>query len=333
MIGYSHKIRRVMKRKVFLCLGAAVFFLFPPLLRGEVTERIVALVNNEVITLSELEEMARPLYEQVKKNSLPSELDRKLEKAREDVLAHLVESKLLDQEIKKRKIEVPDRDVDAAIADIMKSAKMNENEFKKAIAREGMSYSVYRQRMREDLGKMRLVNREIKSKIVVEEETLRRVYRENLDKFTDPLEVKLQQIFFPLSQEASSEEVGAVRKKAEEVLEKARKGEDFADLAKKYSRGPEAAEGGLLGYFKHKELLPELEEAGFRLQVGEISKLVQTPAGFHILRVLERKGGEPKPFAEIQHRLRDQMIQAEAEKKYLDWMKDLRSKAYVEIKL
>ena len=196
-----------------------------------------------------------------------------------------MESKLLDQEIKKRKIEVPDRDVDAAIADIMKSAKMNENEFKKAIAREGMSYSVYRQRMREDLGKMRLVNREIKSKIVIDEETLRRVYRENLDKFTDPLEVKLQQIFFPLSQEASSEEVGAARKKAEEVLDKARNGEDFAELAKKYSQGPEAAEGGVLGYFKHKELVPDLEEAGFHLQdrrnrqAGPDSGGVSHPAG------------------------------------------------------
>ena len=97
--------------------------------------------------------------------------------------------------------------------------------------------------------------------------------------------------------------------------------------------GPEAGEGGVLGFFKHKELMPELEEVGLRLNPGEISDLVRSPLGFHILRILERKGGEPKPFAEVQYKIREEMIQAEAERKYNEWMKDLKSKAYIEIKL
>jgi parvulin-like peptidyl-prolyl isomerase len=80
-------------------------------------------------------------------------------------------------------------------------------------------------------------------------------------------------------------------------------------------------------------MMPELEEVGFKLKVGEISDLVNSPMGFHILRVLERKGGEPKPFAEVQDKIRDEMIQVEAEKKYNEWMKDLKSKAYIQIKL
>ena len=196
-----------------------------------------------------------------------------------------------------------------------------------------MTYSAYRQKIREELGKMRLVSREIKSKIVIEEETVRKEYQENLDKFTDPLEVKIQQIFFPFPQNSSQEEAAVVRNEARSILERARKGEDFTELAKKYSRAPEASEGGVLGYFKHKELMPELEEVGFKLKVGEISELVSSPIGFHILRVLERKGGEPRPFAEVQNKIRDEMIQVEAEKKYNEWMKDLKSKAYIQIKL
>lgn len=88
-----------------------------------------------------------------------------------------------------------------------------------------------------------------------------------------------------------------------------------------------------MGYFKHKELMPELEEAGFKLQPGETSDLIRSPAGFHIIRVLDRKGGVPKPFAEVQYKIREEMIQAESGRKFDDWMRDLKSKAYVEIRL
>jgi peptidyl-prolyl cis-trans isomerase SurA len=307
--------------------------LLPLSLQGEVIERIVALVNNEVITLTELEETAKPLYDEVKRTSTPSEQEQKLKKARGAVLDRLVDSKLLEQEIKKRKIEVPERDVDVAIADILKSTNLSENDLKKVLAREGMTYSAYRQKVREEIGKMRLISREIKSKIVIEEETLRKAYQENLEKYTDPMEVKIQQIFFPFPPNGSPEKAAAIRKEAQSILERARNGEDFTELAKRYSRAPEASEGGVLGYFKHKELMPELEEVGFKLKIGEVGDLIATPLGFHILRVLERKGGEPRPFGEVQNKIRDEMIQVESEKKYNEWMKDLKAKAYIQIKL
>jgi peptidyl-prolyl cis-trans isomerase SurA len=317
-----------------LFLLVVVLFLFLPLgeLRGEVVEKIVALVNNEVITLSDLEEMGKPMYEEVMKSSTPADREQKLQEAHRAVLDHLVESKLLDQEIKKRKIEVPDRDVDAAVEDIMKSSHLSQNDLKKTLARQGMTYSSYRQKVRNELGKMRLVNREIKSKIVIEEERVRRVYRENLDRFTEPLQVKIQQIFLPIPANGTPETVVGIQGEAQSILERARKGEDFAELAKKYSRGPEARDGGILGYFKHKELMPELEKAGFKLETDEISDLVRTHFGFHILRVMDRRGGKPKPFAEVESSIREEMIQAEAEKKYEEWMKELKSKSYIEIR-
>ena len=79
--------------------------------------------------------------------------------------------------------------------------------------------------------------------------------------------------------------------------------------------------------------MPELEEAAFRLKSGEISDIVESPLGFHILRVMERKGGEPRPFAEVQYKIREDMVQSEADRKYTEWMKELKAKAYVEIKL
>jgi peptidyl-prolyl cis-trans isomerase SurA len=323
-----------MKTLTFLLfLTAGVFFLFSPNLSGEVVDRIVALVNGDVITQSEMEQMGSYVFAEVQQTSTAAEREEKMKKARMEVLGHLIESKLLAEEMKKRKIEVPERDVDSAINDVLKNSGFSESELRKFLAREGVTYSGYRQKVKDELGKMRLVSREIKSKIVIDEDEMRKYYRDNQEKFTDPLEVKIQQIFFPLPPDAPKDEAAAVQAEARAILEKAREGEDFTELAKKYSKGPEASEGGLLGWFKHKELLPELEEAGFKLKTGEISELIRSPAGFHIIRVLEKKGGEPRPFAEVQFKIREEMSQDEADKKFQEWLKDLRARAYIEIRL
>jgi peptidyl-prolyl cis-trans isomerase SurA len=322
-----------MKTLAFLLLTAGGFLLFSPNLSGEVVDRIAALVNGDVITLSEVDEMGGQFFEKVRQTSTAEEREEKMKKARVEVLGHLIESKLLDEEMKKRKIEVPERDVDAAINDVLKNSGFTEVELRKFLAREGMTYSAYRQKVKDELGKMRLVNREIKSKIVINEDEMRKYYQDNQQKFTEPLEVKIQQIFFPLPPDAPKDEAAAVQAEARAILEKARKGDDFTELAKNYSKGPEASEGGLLGWFKQKELLPELDEAGFKLKTGEFSELIRSSAGFHIIRVLERRGGEPRPFAEVQFKIREEMSQDEAEKKFQEWLKDLRAKAYVEIRL
>jgi len=324
---------RIMRFKIVPFLVFSLWVLAPRGGPGEVVERIVALVNNQVITLSELDEMGKPVLDQVRQTGLPAEREERLKKARREVLGHLIESKLLEEEMKKRKIEVPDRDVDAAIQDVLKSSNLTEDALKKTLAREGMTYASYRQKIRDELGKMRLVSREIKSKIVIEDEDVRKRYQENPEKYSEPLEVQIQQVFFPLPKNATNEQVAAVQREASTILERARRGDDFTQLAKVYSRGPEASEGGVLGYFKKHELVREVEEAGFKLKPGEISDLVRSSAGFHILKVLDRKGGELRPFAEVQNRIREEAMQEESEKKFNEWMTDLKSKAYIEIRL
>jgi len=300
---------------------------------AEIVERSVAVVNDEIIFLSELEEYGKPYFEEIRKKTPPGETQEKLTRARRDVLDQLVENKLLDQEIKKRKVEVSDKDIDAAVEDILKQNRITLNEMKMALAKDGMTLTTYRERLRDNIGRMRLISREIKSKIVIHDEDIRRVYRERIQEYMIPLEVKLQQIFFAAPRDAAPEKVAAIEKQAGEVLKQAKEGGDFSELARKFSQSPEGKEGGNLGFFKSKELIPELEEASFSLEAGEISPLVRTSEGFHILRVMERRGGEPKPYAEVQDKIREEMMQAESEKKFQEWMKSLKSKAYVENKL
>ena len=322
-----------MMGKNFIFLAFAFVFLFPAAIQAEVVDRIVALVNDDVITLSEVEETGKILFEEIKKTTPPADRPAQMKKARDQVLEQLIENKLLEQEIRERKIAVSDRDVDNAIEDIMHSNKLTENELKTALAKEGLTYSAYREKLRNDLGKMRLINREIKSKVVIQDEDLRNYYQSHLQEFTDPVEVKVQQIFLPVPQDATEEKVAQIRKEVLAILERARKGEDFSELARKYSKGPQASAGGILGYFKRREMLPELDAAAFTLKPGQISDLVRSPEGFHILRVIENKGGTPKPFDEVRGKIRAQMTQEQAEKKFHAWMKELRAKSYVEKRL
>ena len=324
---------RLLRIQLASCLLAASFLLLPDGTRGEIVERIVAVVNNDVITLSELEEEGKRIFEQVQQSSLPAEREEKLKKARRAVLDQLIENKLLEQEIKNRKVEVTERDVDMAIEQILRENQVSENQLKAFLAKDGITLSTYRRRIHDDLGKMRLINREIKSKVVIKEEDVRKNYQDNLAKFTDPAEVKVQQIFFVIPQLATEAQVASIRQEALSILERARSGEDFAELAGKYSQGPEAREGGVLGFFKHNELRPELEESAFKLQPGKVSGLIKSPEGVHILRVLERKGGEPKPFAEAQNQVRSEMMQAESDRQFQEWMRALRAKAHIEIRL
>ncbi|MBP1713207.1 MAG: peptidyl-prolyl cis-trans isomerase [Deltaproteobacteria bacterium] len=318
---------------------AFILFLFCGILlaplrtAGEVVERLVAVVNDEVIFLSELEDYGKRYFEEVRKKTPPSEVQEKLSQAKKEVLDQLIENKLLDQEIKRRKVEVSTKDIDAAVEDILKQNRITLDDLKMALAKEGMTLTTYRERLRDNIGKMRLISREIRSKIVIKEEDVRKVYRDRIEELTIPLEVQVQQIFFAVPRDASRDRVAAVEKEAGEVLKKAKNEEDFAGLAKKYSQSPEGRAGGVLGFFKSKELIPELEEAVFPLKTGEISPLVRSPEGFHILRVMERKGGEPKPFAEAQIKIREEMMQAESEKKLQEWIKALKEKSYIEIRL
>jgi peptidyl-prolyl cis-trans isomerase SurA len=321
-------------RKIFIFLAYAIIFLLTSANSpAAVVDRIVALVNNDVITLSELEETGKKLFDQVKNSTLPDERPAKMRKAREEVLEELIDDKLLEQEIKERKIEISDREVDDAIQNVMRSNKLTENELKSVLAKDGLTYSAYQQNIRKELEKMRLINREIKSKIVIQDDSIYRYYQEHLQQFTDPTEIKVQQIFFFVPRPASDEKVAEIRKQASAILEKARKGEDFAELARKYSQGPEASAGGVLGYFKRHEMLPELDEVAFRLKVGQISDLTRCPEGFHILRVLEQKGGTPKPFAAVRDKIRSHMVQVQAQKKFDEWIKSLKAKAYIEKRL
>jgi parvulin-like peptidyl-prolyl isomerase len=160
---------------------------------------------------------------------------------------------------------------------------------------------------------------------------LREVYQQRQEQYRVPGGLTVSHILFLVSPQASNEEVERAHQKASEVLQKLRAGGNFAELDRQYSDGPSADQAGLLGTFRSGELLPGFEEAAANLQPGQISDIVRTRVGFHIIRVESRQEGDYKTFEAVREDIKAELLQTKTEQKYQEWLDSLRQSAYVKI--
>jgi len=285
-------------------------------------DRIVAVVNNEVITLSELEEA-------VAEAKIPPPQSQ----IQHEILKKMIEKKLQLQYAKKKGISVNQEELQTALQDIKKRNNFpTDQALKDALAAEHLSLEQYQADLKEQLLLLKLVNREVRSGILIDEAELLDYYTRHLGSFSEPESFKVSQIFFSLPANANSSTVSDVKTKASHVLELLQNGGDFRELARQYSEGAEAASGGNLGYFKAGHLFPEMDQAISKLQVGQFSGLIQSPSGFHILSLDEKKPAQPKPFEAVKDEVREAVYQQRSDELYQQWIRDLWANAYVDIK-
>jgi peptidyl-prolyl cis-trans isomerase SurA len=281
-------------------------------------DRIVAVVNTEVITLSELKAEVEPEEERLQEQFRGAELQQRLYKLEYAALTRMIERKLQVQTDAAKGAEATDADVQQAIKEIQRqNQKFDEND------------PVQKQALRDQLTLMRFVEREIRGNVMVSEPELRKYYDTHQARFSLPEEYRMSQILFL---QRSSEDAAEFRARAEEVYEKLKNGEDFADLAFKYSAGAEASRRGNLGFVRQGELLPEIERAVAGLQAGQFTRPIETPQGLHIIRHDEKKPPQFRPFAEVKTEIQGLIRQQKSEDMYQVWLGSLKNKAYIEIK-
>lgn len=294
---------------------------------AEVVDRVAAVVNTDVIALSEVEQRGGPELARAGGG-----------KARNDMLAKLLDQmigeKLLEKEIRDLGVEVTEAEIDTSIEDVRKQYNMDGEGLEKALRNDGYTMTTYRQFMRRYLEKAKLVNLKVRSKVKLTDEELRAEYNRwaNLES-ADP-EVHARHIVVQVPAKAAAQVVEEARKKAVALAQEARKpGTDFAELAKKKSEGPSAAEGGDLGFFKRGTMLPEFDKAAFSLQDGEVSDPVRSQWGWHVIKVEERRAAPPKPFEEVKEQLRERLLRSQLDRYTEQYVRELRDKALVEVKL
>lgn len=302
-------------------------------LKAEVIDRIVAVVNGKAITLSEFKERETPLSKQVSESFSGQERDKRLADLKKKVIDSLIEDVLLEQEAEKSGMKVADRDIDEAIEDVKKQNSIDEEGLKSALKREGLTYEGYRLQIKKQIEKGRLIGQQVRSKVSVTEKDLAEYYEKNRRLFLKDEEIKVSHILFPVSEAASETETERIRGRALEVLDMVRKGKDFAELAGKYSQDASAGEGGSLGFFKKGHLLPAFEKAAFALKKGEISDLVRTTFGFHIIRVDAIKEATPEPLESVKEKIRSALTSEMMEQRYKEWMEELKRSAVIEMKM
>ncbi|MGQ9647240.1 MAG: peptidylprolyl isomerase [Thermodesulfobacteriota bacterium] len=300
---------------------------------GAVVDRIVAVVNQEVITLSEIERWSRSLQEEIRTEDRLERRERHQEFLRK-ILDKVIEEKLIEQEAKRSGIKVTNREIEMAIEEVKQKNKLDQEALEKALAAEGLTFETFKKEMEKRILRSKFVHSAIKVEQKPGEKELAEFFEKNVDRYQVDESYRPAHILFPIPREASPEEVRRIRKRGQTVLEKIKGGADFGKMAMDYSEDTTSRkEGGDLGYFKKGELLPALEKEAMKLEIGEVSGLIRTEHGYHILKLLDRRGGGPPPFEEVKERVRADYYEKEWEKALQQFLSRLKEKSVIEIKL
>jgi peptidyl-prolyl cis-trans isomerase SurA len=287
-------------------------------LAAPVTDRIVAVVNKDLIMLSELQSEIEPLEKRLHDQYRGAELERQLRQLRYSTLTRMIERKLQIQLARTRGIEVSDDDIKRAIQELRRQGERIDE-----------SNPEEKQAIREQLILLRLVDREVRSGVMVSEPDLRRYYELHQVRFSLPEEYRISQILIlPKLSETQPETMA----RAKRVWTQLTKGADFAELALKHSDGAEATRGGNLGFVRQGELLAPIERALTSLQPGQISEPIETTEGIHIIRLDEKKQSQFRPFEEVKNEISNLVLQQKTEDVFQAWIADIKNRAFIEVK-
>ena len=298
-----------------------------------VVDRVVAVVNAEVITLSEVDRAIGPFLKEVVRAEDRLERKEQLNRVRRQALDTMIEEKLMDREIKRVGIKVTPREVETVIDDIKKQNKATQEDLERALAKEGMTLEQYKTQIEQRILRTKLVQWSVKVEPKASEKQLREFYEQNAERYRTPETLRPAHILFGIPKEAPPEKVQEVRKNCQGVLDRIRKGEDFGEMALLYSQDPSAKDRGDLGYFKKGELLPAFEKELVRLHVGEVGGIIRTEVGFHLIKLLDRKGGTPMPFEEAKARVQQECFQSEMDRAVKQFITSLKEKSVIDIRL
>lgn len=318
------------------------FFLWSTQSQGEhLVDRVVAVVNDDVITLSELEKTGRTFFERIKTKAPPSEVERALEKARQEVLASLIDKMLVRQVAEKLNISVNESEIDRAIDQILARNNATIEDFRQELVSIGATEQEYRDNLRDQILQSKIVSYEVRSRIVIVEENIKEYYQKEytLEKgeggyyilqmgFTWRNAVTLEGAGFDTKEEA--------RKKAEEIRARILNGESFTELAKANSNLPSAEDGGDIGLLQKDEMAAYMKDVILAMKPGEISPIIETGNTYQFFKLLSLREGDlvvKAPYETVREEIRDILYQQEMEEQFKTWVKSLREEAYIKILL
>jgi len=314
----------------FIVISALIIFTFNGVLWADICNRIVAFVNNDIITSYELENRMQKL--------VGTSLDQFKEKdpqgysdARRQILNMLIDEKIAQERIKELGINISAKEIDQAIERLKEDNHWTHEDLLLRLKDQKVSLYEYKEAMKTELERVRLINHEVKSKIIVRDEDIGEYYKRHQDEFSSPSRVRLSAIFIKAASDSGGGETKSARESAKEILSRLKAGEDFSELARAFSQGPGAFNGGDLGFFKVSQLDKELQEVVTEISEGGISEPIPRAGGLQIIKITQKEKGGTRNLQEVRDAIFNRLYKEEVNRRYVKWLGELRKKAYTKI--
>jgi peptidyl-prolyl cis-trans isomerase SurA len=286
---------------------------------AETINRIAAVVNDEVITTFQLEQA-------LKENPAAGA------EGKRQVLEKMIENTLLQQRIREIDLRVTDEELEAAIVDVQRQNNLTRGQLEDALRQQGMSLAEYRENLRGQILQFKLLAREVESQIEVSNQEIRDYFQEHVDDYRQPPSIRLSRISFPLPAQAGEEQVAAVRRQADAAREQLLQGEDFSSVLRSASAAVEA-DGGDMGLVKHKDLTGAFANAVRDLGPGQVSAIIETPQGLHLLLVTDRNTDQVRQLDEVKEEIANILREQKGDGGLQRWKRQLKEKARIEIRI
>jgi peptidyl-prolyl cis-trans isomerase C len=288
---------------------------------------VIARVNGEAITKSDFEDAIKSAEQRAGSPVPPDQRDR----VYREILDQMIGYKLLIQESKARKVDVPDADIEARIISF-KQQFPNEDAFKQALAQQHLTVEKIKTDQRQQMAVSKLVDEAIAPKVAVKPEDVQTFYSQNPKEFQEAEKVHASHILITAPKDADAATKAQARAKAEAILKDVKAGKDFATLAKQNSQDPgSAANGGDLGFFQQGQMVGPFNDAAFSLKPGAISNVVETDFGYHIIKVIEKQPARTVPLDEVKPKIEQFLGSRNREQQTTAFVNGLRSKGKVEV--
>ena len=294
----------------------------------QVVDRIVAQVNSDIITLSDLNREMADVRRDLESRYTGAQLDAELKKAREQVLDELIRQRLLLQKATELGFGANvDIQVSAYLERIRKENNLKDmQELEQALGQQGYTMANYREYLRKQIITQGLVQEFVGSRITLLSEEIERYYRDHKADYSTPEEVTLSEIVIP-----SSENDAEAAARAEEIHKRLVQGESFTALASQYSKGPTASKGGNIGSYVTSKLAPDIAKPIANVKEGDITPVLKSNPGYVIIRVDSRKPSITRPLDEVREEIKNRLWQQKFQPEYDRFVAELKDEAYIQI--
>jgi peptidyl-prolyl cis-trans isomerase SurA len=335
----SHVLLPTLKKSALL-FSFLLIFLMAGNSTGQVVDRVVAVVNDDVILLSDLDNRGKAYFQKVKDSTPEGSLREALQKARDQVLDSLIEDSLVSQKAKKDKISVSDEELKKGYEQMLKQSGLTESQFMDKVKESGLTKETYEKNLRNQILQDKLINVAVRSKVVITDTMVKEYYdSHSTEQSATKGGYALLQMGFTWGQGTESQKSAPnlyadkmdAKKRAEQVHRLAQEGQDFRELAKKFSNLPSAADGGDIGIFKEDDMAADMREAVINLKPGEISTILETSAGFQFFKLTaNNEGVDPKSSYETaKDGIREILYKQQLKEEFNNWVKNLKEQAYI----